>query len=63
MKTIQLSIALVLWVLAISLSIAQEENPTLELLQKARTEVVNQEKEALNGYLWTERNRSPGWGI
>ena len=47
MKTIQLSIALVLWVLAVSLSIAQEENPTLELLQKARTEVVNQEKEAL----------------
>ena len=47
MKTINLSIALVLWMLATSLSISQEETTAMEALRKAKTEVVNQEKDAL----------------
>ncbi|MAZ73470.1 MAG: hypothetical protein CMC70_10025, partial [Flavobacteriaceae bacterium] len=47
MKTINVCTALVLWILATCLSIAQEELTALEVLQKARTEVVNQEKDAL----------------
>lgn len=47
MKIINLSIALVLWILATCLSIAQEEVTALEALQKAKTEIVNQEKDAL----------------
>ncbi|WP_432412880.1 hypothetical protein [Rasiella sp. SM2506] len=47
MKIINLSIALVLWILATCLSIAQEEVTALETLQKAKTEIVNQEKDAL----------------
>lgn len=47
MKTIKLSIALVLWFLAANLSMAQEENKALTVLEKAKTEVINQEKEAL----------------
>lgn len=47
MKTIYVCTALVLWILATTLSVAQEEVTALEALQKARTEVVNQEKDAL----------------
>lgn len=47
MKTIYVCTALVLWILATTLSVAQEDLTALEALQKARTEVVNQEKDAL----------------
>lgn len=47
MKTINVCTALVLWILATCLSIAQEEVTALEALQKAKTEVVNEEKDAL----------------
>jgi hypothetical protein len=47
MKTIRLSIALVLWIVATSLSLAQEQTEAMEILQKAKTEVINQEKDAL----------------
>lgn len=48
MKTLTTSMALVLFMLATSLGIAQEEeNKALETLQKAKTEVVDQEKEIL----------------
>jgi len=47
MKTINLCTALVLWILATGWSIAQEELTALETLEKAKTEVVNQEKDAL----------------
>ncbi len=47
MKTINVCTALVLWILATCLSIAQEEVTALEALEKAKTEIVNQEKDAL----------------
>ncbi|QIE60380.1 PorT family protein [Rasiella rasia] len=47
MKIVTISIAVVLWALACSFSIAQEALTKLEILEKSRTEVVNQEKEAL----------------
>lgn len=47
MKTIKLSIALIVCILAANLSMAQEENNALEILQQAKTEVINEEKEAL----------------
>lgn len=47
MKTITMSIVLVLWVLAASVGLAQEEITALEALEKAKTEIVNEEKDAL----------------
>ena len=47
MKTINLCTALVLIILASTLGIAQEELTMKETLEKAKTEVVNEEKEAL----------------
>ncbi len=57
MKTINLSIALVIWMLATSLSFSQEEVTALEALEKTKTEVVNHEKDALKKEVETINKR------